>query len=350
MTAGKPLSPGEATMIKLLHATHNGRISQREIAKQVSSSGHSVCQTSVSNVLSGKNTGKRVIRRKRPSRLTERDTRLIYKLIRQHGRYGISARVMTIAINKSRDLADQITHSTTWRHLRRLRKEGKLVYKKPHTGPKLTKEHKTARIEYAKKMLLSDVDWSRVIWIDEKLWRTHGPDGYAKKQWMLKDSPFKKITAQQGGQRFMTILAFSQDMKMPNSLTFVPPKKGVNAQMYGNFLKTKIFKNRRNPVAMVQDNARVHIAKENKDLLASKNARDLGHPAYSPDLNLAEDAWAFMSRQVYGRNHTYSSLNDLKQAVSKAFEAFKANAALHKSLIDSLPSRFERVVQHNGDR
>jgi transposase len=52
-----------------------------------------------------------------------------------------------------------------------------VIYKKFKSKPKLTDAHKKARLEFAKKSIKDQVDWSKIIWSDEKKFNLDGPDG-----------------------------------------------------------------------------------------------------------------------------------------------------------------------------
>lgn len=306
-------------MIQAIYKTHNGHISQSQLRRQLLDLNINVAQSTICRILAKDfHDLQPKTRRTRtsPNAITDRDTRLILKMVKDSGTYGVSTRQIALEINARRCAEDTwITHQTVWRKLKQLQSDGVVVYATPQAATPLTKQQRDNRLAWAKKMLESDVDWSRVFFIDKKRWRTHGPDSKVNKQWMCVDHPVRRHVKQQGGLSFMSILAFNSDTRLPTSLLILAPKDNVNADLYGTFLKQSVFKRRRTPVAVLQDNARAHRNKKVDALLQDRNTRDMQLPACTPQANLAEDVWAYMSRLVYGRNRTFSTLPELETQV-----------------------------------
>ena len=69
-------------------------------------------------------------------------------------------------------------------------------------------------------------------------------------------------------------------------------------------------------------------------------------PAWSPDVNPIENAWGWLTHQVYKDGKQYDTVAVLKTAILKAWEEIPGEY-LHK-LISSMKSRIFEVINRNG--
>lgn len=53
--------------------------------------------------------------------------------------------------------------------------------------------------------------------------------------------------------------------------------------------------------------------------LEKQRIRVLNWPANSPDLNVRENVWGYLSRQVYSNGSQYDSVDELREAIFKAY-------------------------------
>ena len=56
-----------------------------------------------------------------------------------------------------------------------------------------------------------------------------------------------------------------------------------------------------NQIIWQQDNAPIHISKKTKKFLNNKEINIMTWPPYSPDINLIQNLWAIVKRNLYGK-------------------------------------------------
>ena len=97
-----------------------------------------------------------------------------------------------------------------------------------------------------------------------------------------------------------------------------------------------------------QDNAPIHTARATTEYFHAMGINVLPWPARSPDVNPIENAWGWLTRQVYKDGKQYDTVVDLKTAILKAWEEIPGEY-LHK-LISSMKNRIFEVINRNGGK
>ena len=95
-----------------------------------------------------------------------------------------------------------------------------------------------------------------------------------------------------------------------------------------------------------QDNAAIHTANIVNKWFTKEKITCLVWPAYSPDLNIIENVWGYLSRHVYAESRQFSSKNELLDAILS--ECRKIPQSYIKELFKSLPNRIFDVINKNG--
>uniref|UniRef100_A0A914VA76 Tc1-like transposase DDE domain-containing protein n=1 Tax=Plectus sambesii TaxID=2011161 RepID=A0A914VA76_9BILA len=106
-----------------------------------------------------------------------------------------------------------------------------------------------------------------------------------------------------------------------------------------------------------QDNAGVHVSKNKRrndlefvpmlDWFQTKGINLLEWPSRSPDLNPIENLWGIMVRRIYQDNREYQTVNQLKEAITEAWDS--VSAELLQKLADSMKNRIIQVIQRFGN-
>lgn len=96
-----------------------------------------------------------------------------------------------------------------------------------------------------------------------------------------------------------------------------------------------------------QDNASVHKSRETAAWMTNNNINVLEWPACSPDINPIENLWSYLVRVVYAENKQYSTIDELKIAIIKAWS--QISNKLRLNLVSSLENRIFELIQKNGD-
>ena len=148
----------------------------------------------------------------------------------------------------------------------------------------------------------------------------------------------------------MVWAAFSQRGKIP--LKFVSNR--MNSADYQNVLRERLLPFYQPDEEFVQDNAPIHVSRTGRRVpygtlnwLANHNIALLPWPACSPDLNPIENLWGIMVRKVYADNRQFSNVDNLKTAISQAWDEIDQETI--DNLILSMDNRIFQVINRNGD-
>lgn len=92
------------------------------------------------------------------------------------------------------------------------------------------------------------------------------------------------------------------------------------------------------------DNDPKHSSRLVRKYLSDHDVQVLDWPSQSPDLNPIENLWEILDREVRKKNP--SNLTELEQILKSEWE--KIPLDITTSLVDSMPSRLQAVIENKG--
>lgn len=224
-----------------------------------------------------------------------------------------------------------------------------IKFMKPKRKPKLKQAHKEARLEWAKEHMQWKDEWQKVIMSDEKKMNLDGPDGFSYYWHDLRKEPVIMSKRNFGGGGVMFWAAFGMHGASP--IVFIDGR--MNAFQYQEMLQQHLL-----PIGVdlggpdwifQQDRASIHNAHSTSAFFRANNVRVLDWAACSPDLNLIENLWGLLARNVYANGRQYNSINELKQEIQKCWTEIAINDhEMRRRLIDSMKNRIFEVIRANG--
>uniref|UniRef100_H3GUW3 Tc1-like transposase DDE domain-containing protein n=1 Tax=Phytophthora ramorum TaxID=164328 RepID=H3GUW3_PHYRM len=207
-------------------------------------------------------------------------------------------------------------------------------YAKMNNTLPLTKQHKLARLDWAKRMIVQPDMWPTIVFSDEKKFNLDGPDGL-RHYWRDIRRPTRQTARRQNGgvQPESRSSQFSKGDRRPSTvleymLPFAHLHHGVDY----------IYQ---------QDNASIHRSKFTTAFFEEEDIRVLDWPVRSPDLNPIENVWAMMDQIVYHNGKQYDSVAELTAAIYAAWET--VDLTYLRKLIDSMPRRCIEVISKQGN-
>jgi hypothetical protein len=227
-----------------------------------------------------------------------------------------------------------------------LRAAPHLVHRKMQSKPKVTAEHQTLRLDFALECIVRRLDWRSVVVSDEKKFNLDGPDGFAHYWHDLRKEPLFRMSRVHGGGSVMVWACSGY-----NGVRFVFVSGKMNAVEYKRMLKQQLL-----PFgaelggpdwSFQQDNAPIHTAGCVARCLDKRNVNFIRNwPSRSPDLNLQENVWGIIARDVYAGGRQYNSVQELKAAIEQAFNRVDMMQIQH--LFETMPNRIFDVIYSHG--
>lgn len=235
--------------------------------------------------------------------------------------------------------------------VRRRLVEAGLKARRPNRVPRLTRQHKQRRLEFARRYQnWGDHDWRRVLFSDESRFSLRSPDG-RHRVWRRQGERYSSTTVVENenfwGGSVMVWAGISLEAKTE---LFILQERSLNANNYiRDILADHVV-----PFApfigpdflLMQDNARPHTARCVMRYLQEVDIELLGWPPMSPDTNPIEHAWDELGRRVKARPVRPETLQELKMALVEEWESIDQNVIRH--LIESMPRRIQALLDVRG--
>lgn len=322
----KCLTPEEQGKIKILHEEG---YSNRAIARRTGRS-HQV----VSKFLAEpENYGKRFKGRKKFV-TTERERRAI---IREASNSTLTASQIAHNVGTKASLRTVQKILQQCPHLKRLK-----IKRKPALKP----FHISERLRFAREKMHWKTEWFKVIFSDEKKFNRDGPDGFS---FYFHDLRKNELILSRRRTDVGSVMVWGA-ISYKGVIDLVFLKGRQNSQKYIELLEkergTFIKVNGGSDFIFQHDNASIHSAYAVRSWFKNHNINILEWPSNSPDLNIMENVWGWLSLQVYKNSRQFSTSEELQKALQQAWNQIPVNYL--KTLYDSMPSRIFELIQKNG--
>ena len=250
-------------------------------------------------------------------------------------------------IRAAREIRDTYSCDVTVRRVQQLlRNAPHLKHKKMLTGPSLIVKHKEERLKWAKDYSHWRTRWRRIVFSDEKKFNLDGPDGFAHYWHDLRKKPQYFSKRQQGGGSVTIWAAIAYN----GASNIAVINCNLSSEKYCEVL-TKCLLPFAAEVCLQdwifqQDNASCHKSNHTKCFLADNYVDVLPWPARSPDLNIIENLWGILVRDVYKDCRQFGSKKELKDAIHKSWDEISIETI--QKLFDSIPNCCMSVIERNG--
>lgn len=264
-----------------------------------------------------------------------------------------AGRVLTLKEAKRKvEITDGVdVHENTVQ--RNLRQMGVRAYVKP-TKPKLTSNHVTERLRFAKEHANWTVDqWKQVMFSDETTFSRVGSFG---RQFHNSDQKHRlhlphqiKESVQAGGRKIffwgaITYFGVSWSCRVDGGTMY--------SQLYIDVLNDYVLKTRdhyhMDPDTFIfqQDNASAHTAQIVTEWFETQGITKMRWPPNSPDLNPIEHVWAYMKWRLSQYPTSPTSITELWERVQDIWEDLPKE--LLPTLYRSMPRRIDAVLKQKG--
>lgn len=221
------------------------------------------------------------------------------------------------------------------------------VYKKINKQIYLSQQHKDERIRKITEWITAGHIWEKTIFSDEKRFCLDGPDDW--RSYISKNQNLVRQKRQCNGGGIMIWL-----MLMPNGLISHKVIKGkFNSDGYIKLLQESIVPmiklNFGSDVSFQEDNSPVHKARKVKQFMKDSNIEVLDWPPKSPDLNIVEDVWKWISDKVYD-GPQFNNCIKLTERINEVIISFnKDERPRVMELYGEIRKRLCKVLQYAGN-
>jgi hypothetical protein len=219
--------------------------------------------------------------------------------------------------------------------------------------PPLKQVNKADRVTFANTYILwgstGQPSWENVIFADAKKFNLDGPDGWNYYWHDLRFPPLYAMRRHTGGGGTMVYIFFTHDKKFKLILLDGSVDAAIYVDALNDVIKPavkELGRNRRNKVFYLHDNARIHTSNLAKEWFRVNKIPLIKIPAYSPDLNPAENVLSMLCREVYRDGKQYMSVGDLKSGLKSAWNRLAITGITN--CVMSMPKRMNAVIEACG--
>lgn len=219
--------------------------------------------------------------------------------------------------------------------------------RRPARKPDFKETHAANRLQFAQHHL--HFDWSRVIFLDEKVFKTE--ENAKKIVWRLNGTRYDRhyIEPKRHSGRITAAYWGWMSADGPGEICRVSPR--MNAEEYVDVLENILLPSVRllypdGPITLVQDNSSVHTSRLVRDWFSNNpEINSLPWPAKSPDLNPIENLWARMIHKWLPLQR--NSIQELDVRVFEVWDRIRGTD-ICENLVNSMPNRLQEVINKDG--
>jgi hypothetical protein len=280
----------------------------------------------------------------RPPSLSEQDKR---KMVRQ-----LTSGKFDTAVEVRKDLVENRRKPLSVDTVRRALKDSGLKSRAKVKKPALSRKHRRARLEFARKYAEWTVDdWKRVIWSDETKINCWGSDG---RLWCWK----KPGSGLQPGHVQSTVKHGGGSIMTWGCMTALGPgymakiDGGMDSELYCKILDEDLLDTindyglDKSEIIFQHDNDPKHTAKKTKKWLEEQELQVLDWPPQSPDLNPIEHLWDHLKRRLAGYERRPTATWQLWERVEAEWNKISEEECMR--LIECMPRRIAAVLKAKG--
>lgn len=237
------------------------------------------------------------------------------------------------------------------RTIRRRMEERDLRAQRPARGPELERQHRTARLRFARQHVnWTNDQWSKVLFTDECRVALRAPDG-RERVYRRRGERFLPITTRQtvsyqGG----SIMVWGGICSDARTELVIVDRRLTAARYIEEILQDHVVAFvdfiGREDFLLMHDNARAHVAAEVELYLSAVGIRRLPWPARSPDMNPIEHVWDMVKRRIRAQPNPPETLRELRDAVVAAWDDIPQVTL--RSMLQSMPDRMQAVIKARG--
>jgi transposase len=221
----------------------------------------------------------------------------------------------------------------------------------PARGPRLTREHRVARLQFAREHADWGLeDWSNVMFTDESRFCLYASDRrmpvYRRPGERHCQCNFRQLESFGGG----SVMVWG-GISFQGRTELVPINEGrmtahryitdilePHVIPYGPFIGDNFL--------LMHDNARPHVARIVSEYLEEVNVVAMNWPARSPDLNPIEHVWDHLGWAMQHHQAPIRNLNELQNQLGVIWDNMDQEY-IHR-LFEGLPRRMEAVIRARG--
>lgn len=238
-------------------------------------------------------------------------------------------------VNCSKILAETGLNSSA-ETVRRHMNKNKYNYKNVPRNIVLSKEHKAKRVLIVEKWIKENMNFSKIIFSDEKRFSCDGPDNWCT--YISENFKFERNKRQNRGPGLMY-----WGMCLPSGKVFLKEIMGrQNSESYRSLLKDYavplINQFYGTSWTLQQDNCSIHVSKFMMEYYNEANISLLDWPSRSPDLNIMENIWKMLS------DHVYDGLQP-RNKVELRLKIYEAVEFLNDTRTENIVSLFEEYYK-----